>query len=330
MLGPPRFAPPCAGLRWPGSRPDPWYARARAPSSRSARGTLTRPLPSPAPPPPGQVLTISDESPEHPSILVRNRLRSKETVRVGQTGVAGTGLAVEPGGEALVCWDEPHGAPTLEVWPEGGGAPRTVAVDHIGAEQAAGGGIAAAVSARGPTRVVTLRGAEDAARVEAGWLARADGGVVRRVVSCSLAGLGVSLLDGALAELVYLSLQSVRLTHALGPDDSCWEFKVGALQIDNQTPAGPAVVLQRAGGAADRAGAMAHVSAVRQHDPDVDWLRYLAASVQPLRVALHESLLVRLLGFAQVSARALHNPPCSEASPPSPVLNGHASSLNPY
>ena len=40
------------------------------------------------------LLTISDESTSHPSIVVRNLLSGGGAVRVGQTGVSGTGRAV--------------------------------------------------------------------------------------------------------------------------------------------------------------------------------------------------------------------------------------------
>ena len=146
-----------------------------------------------------------------------------------------------------------------------------------------------------------------------------DGKLARLVVRVNMGGIGVSLMDSGLEELVYSSASGLRATYTLGSLDRSLEVKIASLQLDNQTAVGPPVLLARdwaaapqppaaaaVAGPAGRAdpGPTLHVSVVRKSDLTLAWYPYVAVGLQELRLTLHESLLARLLAVAQSAVNA--------------------------
>lgn len=142
--------------------------------------------------------------------------------------------------------------------------------------------------------------------------------LVRRSLTLNLAGVGLSVLDGAVSEVLYLSATGLKASYMLGTTEASWEWKVSSLQIDNQTDVGGAVVLQSARAVNEdeppAAGVcravscvavslprclyrdvpefvkrcwmagdttpMLHMCIIRHLDRQLDWYRYIAVSLQ--------------------------------------------------
>jgi hypothetical protein len=282
-------------------------------------------------------VVVEEESAAHPSCLLVNALPQGWALEAHQHRCTPSGaLVVAAGSSQIVCWDEPHMPHLLQLravrkaaatcgGEEVGGeriVDMLVDVDDLGAEVSGSDEVSVHVVAHGPTQVVRVAAAardggghagretlDGAAHIEK--IMAPDVELVRWSVTLQLAGAGLAVLDGAVSEVLYLSATGVRANYLLGTSEASWEWKVASLQIDNQTDVGGAVVLQprqplgKGGGGGDGAPAagdlppMLHVCVIRQLDRQLDWFRYLAVSLQELRLAMHESVVLRCLEILQ-------------------------------
>lgn len=261
-------------------------------------------------------LFIAAESQRHPSYLVRNDM-PEGSVRVQQVnGSPKYAIEVEAGTSAVLCWEEPLESHQVTVT-HASSVSVQVQLDDLGVAGWKIGQAQVTVSARGPTRILRVGPAreeedEDKDAEDIGLAGRVPRGsaLVRASVSVHLGGVGVSLLDGGLEELLYLSFTQVKAQYTLGFDDASWEVKVGRVQVDNQTDVGAPVVLHRVV-RGETTLPMLHVSVVRQIDATLKWFQYVAVSLQEVRLAIHETILVRLAGVIQsiVNASSLIKTP---------------------
>ena len=190
-----------------------------------------------------------------------------DTIRVQQRAVSGAPvLRVAAGARAVVCWPEPAQPRHLAVFlasagPAAAAAPPAAVVDMdaVGSVHAAGAARLAVVAV-GPTRVLRvthaasppdpppsppnpLLAAQDAgAGVGAGVTesppataaeaaAALPAGTVRRVVRVRVGGVGVSVVDRDVEEVLYASAAGIRADYVLTGADWSLELLVAALQV---------------------------------------------------------------------------------------------------
>ena len=280
-------------------------------------------------------LVVEEESVTHPCCLLFNALPPGSQVQAHQHQCTPAApLAVASGSSGIVCWDEPHMPHLLslrlslnvveerEASASAGAAAASsvmtllhvlVDVEDVGAEIEVGDKVVVHVCAHGPTRLVrvALASSQKEAGLAQGLTMAPDIdkmfapgiALVRRTVKLSIAGVGVSLLDGGLSEVLYFSATGVKAQYLLGSTEASWEVKVKSLQLDNQSLVGPPVVLQKIQkgdkGAGGEAVPMLHVSIIRHLDRHLDWYRYLAVSLQEARLSVHETTLLRCLEMLQ-------------------------------
>ena len=120
-----------------------------------------------------------------------------------------------------------------------------------------------------------------------------------------MVGLGLSVIDAKLEEVMYLGLLDVDISYRMTRSDYETEIKFGKLQVDNQTDKGPEIVLgveKKEGEGEDGAPVPAtlHVSMVKSRVyKDMSYFKYFAFQLRELNLDLEETFIMRLLDAAQ-------------------------------
>lgn len=127
----------------------------------------------------------------------------------------------------------------------------------------------------------------------------------RYSLQVKMVGLGLSVIDAKLEEVMYLGLLDVDISYRMTRSDYETEIKFGKLQVDNQTDKGPEIVLgveKKEGEGEDGAPVPAtlHVSMVKSRVyKDMSYFKYFAFQLRELNLDLEETFIMRLLDAAQ-------------------------------
>ncbi|OQR98040.1 vacuolar protein sorting-associated protein [Achlya hypogyna] len=124
----------------------------------------------------------------------------------------------------------------------------------------------------------------------------------RYIVDCLLPATVVSLIDGAPAELLTITVSNVTLIGGLTPDDNEVEITVDRVQIDNQTTTAlfpvafaPTNTPEDDAKPDTPAPPFFHLSLIRLfYSPDIEFFKYFSALVQPAALQLDAAILLSM------------------------------------
>ncbi|RDA92701.1 hypothetical protein CP533_3692 [Ophiocordyceps camponoti-saundersi (nom. inval.)] len=122
-----------------------------------------------------------------------------------------------------------------------------------------------------------------------------------------LSGIGVSLINGQLKELAYVTLREVQLRYSDSPLIQTMSLAVKWIQIDNQLYGGifpivlyPSVVPKRANETEAHPSLHAMVSRVKDDSYGVLYIKYATVLLQQMTVDLDEDFVFALLDFSNI------------------------------
>jgi vacuolar protein sorting-associated protein 13A/C len=185
------------------------------------------------------------------AIINRSGMEIEAWQQAGKTGGAAppARLKIGDGARVPLAWDRPMQERTLVLKASGVREEMLVKMDQFGHFKFGTGAasITAEVFADGSTRAVRLSSANTAGASVAGASSRGDGdddvAFARYSLVLKLAGVGVSLIDSKMEEVMYFGALGINLSYRMTRSDFETEFKIRLLQIDNQTDNGPEVIL---------------------------------------------------------------------------------------
>ena len=158
-------------------------------------------------------------------------------------------------------------------------------------------GVRLEVAAEGSTRVLQVR---DVAKDSDSDATSTAGEEVRHTVEVLLAGVGVSVLDAKLEEIMYASLLDISAEYKMTRVDYQFELKLGRVQVDNQTDTGPEIVLGVDTSKGEDESPALHLSVVRARAyREMHFFKYFALKVREMDLEIEETFVMRLLDAAQ-------------------------------
>jgi len=215
------------------------------------------------------------------------------------------GLVVAPGSSHHYSWDRPNDSHVLMLGAEGGATNdlQKVRFDEFGKFKCPGNSkLLGEVLAEGSTRCLRVF---DETLDKAGSEASKEDTQVISSFKWEFSGLGVSVVDSKLDELLYLSITDVLVSFESTRLDDDLEIKIQRIQVDNQIDShNPVVFCPDPERGAAKEGVeerpMLHVSVVRSKlYGDMGYFKYFAVGVREMKMDLEETFVIRLLDTAQ-------------------------------
>lgn len=215
---------------------------------------------------------------------------------------------IAAGSRLPFSWDRPMHDRQVELKVAGARDSVQIKMDQFG-EHTLPGGLHAEVFADGSTRALRIRDKTKTPSNATGTTSRsgADGDEEARYsLQIKMAGLGVSVIDAKMDEVMYVGILNVDMSYRMTRSDYETEFKIGGVQVDNQTDKGPEIVLgveKKDGEATSEEGpppVALHLSTVKSRIyKDMAYFKYFAFQLRELNLDLEETFIMRLLDAAQ-------------------------------
>eukprot|EP00960_Hanusia_phi_P051532 760853-Hanusia_phi.AAC.10 len=203
-----------------------------------------------------------------------------------------------PGQRAPLCWDRPHEAHVISMKLEGVKENVKVKMNKFATFQLAGG-LQAEVFADGPTRSLRVREVSASSSLSCGASTKSEEEDVKYSFVVELAGVGISVIDAKLDEIMYGGLIDISTSYRVTRSDFEFEVKVDKVQVDNQTDRGPEILLGVEMGKGEGKPAV-HLSMVRSRlYKNISFFKYFAFSLREMSLDLEETIIMRLLDAAQ-------------------------------
>lgn len=279
------------------------------------------------------LFVIFEEEREFPTYRISNT--SHFTLSVRQKGELHA-EAVLPRSTLDYAWDRMVAEPRLQVsflLPDGAGGDFVLASGEYDLDAlqehppivVKNSQVLVAVRAQGPVKVLEV-GEVRAEPAKAPPIRRLE-------LTVAVRAFGVSLLDERPAEILYLSMEALRLDFSSESDGDLLEILVGRIQMDNQLYDTPYVALPPACAhplplsypivlypllSADKS--FAHLSVVRSKEyATVNFFRYLGFQMHEMDLRLDELFVSKMLEIARVFSRFSRQSPAAVAKLLSPT-----------
>jgi len=237
------------------------------------------------------------EAEDEPQYAVDNK--SSKIIKLWQVGSQprDCGHRVHPGNRICFCWDRPHDKHVVELAQQDCKDTIEIKMDQFG-EIRLPGTLKAQVLAEGSTRTLQVRDAQEQSVAASVAESKAEE-VAKYAVLVDVGGIGLSVIDAKLEEVVYAGLLDVSCSYRNTRTDHEFELKIGRIQIDNQTDKGPEIVL-----APDvtkgEGRETVHLSIVRSKlYSKMAYFNYFALFLREMDLDLEETFIMRLLDAAQ-------------------------------